>query len=143
MESEARPLNRMPWLVPNLTVKDISVACNFYAKAFNFVTKGASEGHDGSPWHAELQYKDHVIILSKEGIPGKTTSTPLTNGLPSSMNLYFYCDDVDKIFHQAILAGAEVKAQPMDTQWGDRIAIVSDPDGYYWVIATSKTITKH
>jgi uncharacterized glyoxalase superfamily protein PhnB len=132
-----RPLNRMPWLVPNLTVKDVTIAAEFYAKAFNFIPKGFSNGNDGTEWHGELQYKDQVIILSKEGIPGKTTSTPIQNGCPSSMNLYFYCDDVDTIFHQALVAGAIVKSPPTDTQWGDRIAIVSDQDGYFWVIATA------
>ncbi len=137
MSKEPRPLNRMPWLVPNLTVKDIASAAEFYAKAFNFYCKGTSLGNDNIPWHAELQYKDQIIILSKEGIPGKTTLTPKNNGTPSSMNLYFYCDNADTIFHQSILAGAEVRNPPADTQWGDRIAIVSDLDGYYWVIATS------
>ncbi|MBA2654127.1 MAG: VOC family protein [Gammaproteobacteria bacterium] len=137
MTEEPRPLNRMPWLVPNLTVKDVGAAANFYSKAFSFFIKGTTSGEDDSDWHAELQYKDQIIILSKEGIPGKTTSTPNNIGLPSSMNLYFYCEDVDKIFHQALLAGAQVKTQPIDTQWGDRIAVVSDLDGYYWVIATA------
>jgi|688.fasta_scaffold1196156_1 uncharacterized glyoxalase superfamily protein PhnB len=137
MSTEARPLNRMPWLVPNITVKDIAIACEFYQKAFDFIVKGSSKGEDESHWHAEIQYKDQIIILSKEGIPGKTTATPHSNGLPSSMNLYFYCENVDRIFHQAIAAGGEVKAQPMDTEWGDRIAIIADPDGYYWVIATA------
>lgn len=135
--SNELPINRMPWLVPNITVRDIAAACEFYSKAFSFVVKGTSEGDDNTAWHAELRYKDQVIVLSKEGIPGKTTASPYTNGLPSPMNLYFYCDDVDKIFHQAVIAGAKVRSQPMDSQWGDRIAIVSDLDDYFWVIATA------
>jgi uncharacterized glyoxalase superfamily protein PhnB len=141
MFKEPRPLNRMPWLVPSLTVKDITGASEFYAKAFSFISKGNSLGEDNTPWHAELQYKDQIIILSKEGIPGKTNLSPKKTGMASSMNLYFYCEDVDTIFHQAILAGAEVRNPPVDTQWGDRIAIVSDLDGYYWVIATCKKVT--
>lgn len=138
MSQEPRPLNRMPWLVPNLTVKDVTAASEFYAKAFSFYPKGSSLGEDNTAWHAELQYKDQIIILSKEGIPGKNALSPNSNGSASSMNLYFYCDDVDAIFHQAILAGATVRTQPVDMQWGDRIAVVSDLDGYYWVIATCK-----
>ena len=106
MESDL-PINRMPWLVPNITVRDVTTASEFYAKAFNFSIKGSTLGEDQTSWHAELRYKDQVIILSKEGTPGKTTASPLTNGTPSSMNLYFYCDDVDVVFHQAVLAGAE------------------------------------
>lgn len=136
MPDKQKPGNRMPWLVPNLTVKDIKLSSEFYAKAFNFIAKGTSQGEADIAWHAELRYKDQVIIISKEGIPGKTTLTPKNTGFPSSMNLYFYCDNVDTVFQQAILAGAEVKNAPMDTQWGDRIAIVSDFDGYYWVIAS-------
>lgn len=137
MSQEARPLNRMPWLVPNITVQDVTKAAEFYAKAFSFTQKGATRGEDNSDWHSELQYKDQIIVISKEGIPGKTTYSPKTNGAPSSMNLYFYCDNVDAIFHQAIAAGALVKNAPIDTQWGDRIAIVEDLDGYFWVIASS------
>lgn len=137
-QQTSRPLNRMPWLVPNITVEDVVTSSEFYNKAFNFMIKGNTASEGSTPHHAELQYKDQIIVISRQDIPGKTTSTPKHNGIPSSMNLYFYCEDVDAIFHQAIQAGAEAKTPPQDTQWGDRIAIVSDMDGYYWVIATSK-----
>lgn len=136
-----RPKNKMPWLVPNLTVKDVDAACNFYVNALGFRKKGSTEGNDQTTWHAELLYQDHVIILSKEAIPGKMSKTPNNLGSASPMNLYLYCDDVDETFKRAVTHGAIIRTEPANTPWNDRIAIVADPDGYYWVIATCDVTT--
>lgn len=139
MESSAnRPVNLMPWIVPQLTVKDVDRASQFYVRAFGFTHKGTTPGQDGTSWYAELQYKDQVIILTKESIPGKISKSPQTLQNASPMNLYMYCDDVDSIFKQAVGLGAQSVAEPNDMQWGDRVGIVSDIDGYFWVIATCK-----
>ena len=31
-------------------------------------------------------------------------------------------------------------SDPEDTAWGDRAAVVTDPDGYRWVLATFKKL---
>jgi uncharacterized glyoxalase superfamily protein PhnB len=51
--------------------------------------------------------------------------------------LYTYVDDVDRVLGQAREAGAGVN-DAEDKPWGDRVASVTDPDGYRWILATFK-----
>jgi len=50
--------------------------------------------------------------------------------------IYLYVEDADKIFNQAVEAGAKVTMPIMDAFWGDRFGSVIDPYGHAWSIAT-------
>jgi PhnB protein len=47
-------------------------------------------------------------------------------------------ENVDKIFNQAISAGATTIFQITDMFWGDRYGQLMDPYGHFWSIATHK-----
>jgi uncharacterized glyoxalase superfamily protein PhnB len=53
--------------------------------------------------------------------------------------LYTYVDNVDEALVRARNAGAGVE-DAEDKPWGDRVAVVTDPDGYRWVLATFKKL---
>jgi uncharacterized glyoxalase superfamily protein PhnB len=53
--------------------------------------------------------------------------------------LYTYVSDVDGALARARDAGAGCGTAE-DTAWGDRAAVVTDPDGYRWVVATFKKL---
>jgi uncharacterized glyoxalase superfamily protein PhnB len=53
--------------------------------------------------------------------------------------LYTYVEDVDRSLTLARDAGAGC-GPAEDTAWGDRAAVVTDPDGYRWVVATFKKL---
>lgn len=43
--------------------------------------------------------------------------------------LWFYVDDVDAAFRDALSAGATAEREPTDMVWGERVAQVRDVDG--------------
>jgi uncharacterized glyoxalase superfamily protein PhnB len=47
-----------------------------------------------------------------------------------------YVTDCDAVFNRAVAAGATAKMPPADQFWGDRYAVVTDPFGHNWSIAT-------
>ena len=49
--------------------------------------------------------------------------------------LYVYVDDADATFERAVAAGCDVREAPLDTPYGDRRAMVSDPFGNVFQIA--------
>ncbi len=51
---------------------------------------------------------------------------------------YLYVDDVDATFKRALEAGAECLEEPAEMPYGDRRAMVQDPCGNDWQIATYK-----
>lgn len=135
MTAQPRP-EGVTWVSPYITVKDADRAVNFYEKAFHFEKRDMVPGQDGTTWHAELKYKDQLLMLGKEGVWGGQTLSPQTSRVESPMNLYLYCEDVDAFHKHAIANGAESVGQPEDMFWGDRMCRLKDPDGYVWCFAT-------
>jgi lactoylglutathione lyase len=66
----------------------------------------------------------------------KADKTTATSGASA---LYTYVDDVDAAIGRARQAGAAVD-EAEDKPWGDRVAAVTDPDGYRWMLATFRKL---
>lgn len=126
----------MSWLSPYLTVKDADAALAFYQKAFGFEKKLALPGPDGKAVHAEVRYRDAVIMFGAEN-PAHPCRSPATTGVRTPVSLYLYCDDADAIYKRATAAGAKSESAPEDKFYGDRVCGVFDPDGHLWYFATN------
>jgi len=50
--------------------------------------------------------------------------------------LYLYVPDADSAYQSAIKAGARSLEEPQNSHYGDRRAMVEDPFGNIWQIAT-------
>jgi uncharacterized glyoxalase superfamily protein PhnB len=127
-----------PWLAPYLTVRNGAESLRFYAAAFGFTPGNAMRDGQGRVQHAEMRYRDALIMFSPEGAMGDTTmKAPVNSGTAIPINLYLYTPDVDALAARARSAGAKVVTEPADMFWGDRIATFDDPDGYRWTFATN------
>ncbi|MGW8257557.1 MAG: VOC family protein [Thermoguttaceae bacterium] len=131
----AKPDN-MPWLTPCLTVKDADAAVAFYEKAFGFTKRFSMPGPDGRTAHAEVAWRDGLFMIGPE-CADHSSKSPATTGVRPSSSLYVYCDDVDALFNRAKAAGAAVETPPKEMFWGDKVCMLTDPDGYRWWFATN------
>jgi uncharacterized glyoxalase superfamily protein PhnB len=75
--------------------------------------------------------------MMSDEMPAMGASSPQTIG-GSPVTIHLYVEDADKIFNQAVEAGAKVTMPIMDAFWGDRFGSVLDPFGHSWAIATHK-----
>lgn len=125
-------------LIPTLTVNNADAAIAFYQKAFEARSEGhVMRGPDGkSVMHAELFFGEMKIFLNDE-MPNMGAYGPTHFG-GSSTSLYLYVPDVDQVYGDAIANGAKSGMPPADQFWGDRFAMVIDPFGHRWGIATTK-----
>jgi len=114
-----------------LAVANVNASMQFLETAFGFARGVVLPGGDGQPRYAEMRHGDSVVILIPKG-----DGTAATGGVPG---LYTYVGDVDKALARARDAGAGV-TDAEDRPWGDRVATVTDPDGYRWVLATFKKL---
>ena len=126
-----------PWLTPYLTVRDVSESLNYYEAAFGFKRGESIPGPDGRIVHAEMHYKDlMVIMLGPEGAYGNVAKTPTTTSVPSPVSLYVDCENGDEVCKRAKTFNVTVKSEPTDMFWGDRVCQFLDPDGHAWSFAT-------
>ncbi len=118
-----------------LIVPDSIQALEFYGKAFGAKTVSTVPGPGGhGTMHAEMALGDSVVMMTDENIEMGHKSPATIGGCSAGM--YYYVEDADSIFNQAVAAGCEVVMPLMDAFWGDRMGSVKDPFGYVWSIAT-------
>jgi len=82
--------------------------------------------------HAELKIGDSTIMLADE-FPSMGAKGPQSlGGSPVLLNLYM--ENIDKIFNQAVAAGATVTMPLANQFWGDRYGQIEDPFGHSWAL---------
>lgn len=122
---------------PHLTVKGAPQAIEFYQRAYGAKELHRSLGPGGLIMHAALQVGDSMFFLNDEmPMPDGGKSPNSIGGTAVTINLYV--PDADKIYKQALAAGAKETLPIADQFWGDRYGIVTDPYGHKWAIATRK-----
>ena len=114
-----------------LAVANVGASMEFLERAFGFVRGVVLTDTDGQLRYAEMRHGDSVVMLIRRG-DGTTASG-------GAAALYTYVDDVDRVMTEAREAGADV-GEVEQKPWGDRVAVVTDPDGYRWVLATFKKL---
>ena len=121
----------MQALSPYLAVANVAASIDFLERAFGFVRGVVLKDPDGQIRYAEMRHAGAAVVLIRKG-----DDTTATGGAAA---LYTYVPDVDGALRQAREAGAGVH-EAEDKPWGDRAAVVTDPDGYRWVLATFKKL---
>jgi uncharacterized glyoxalase superfamily protein PhnB len=108
-------------VTPRLFVPGAAKLVDFLKHTFgatgSFRNDGPSEIHIG----------DSIVMVSEAG---------MRDAMPAF--LYLYLDDVDGAYRRVLERGATVIEEPQDTFYGDRRAMVRDPFGNIWQIATHK-----
>ena len=108
-------------VTPRLFFKDAVRLVEFLKHAF-----GAS-GTFRTDGPSEILIGDSIVLVSEAGV---------REAMPAF--LYLYLEDTDGAYRRALEAGATVIEEPCDMFYGDRRAMVEDPFGNVWQIATHK-----
>ncbi len=110
-------------VTPRLVVDDPAGLVRFLIDAFG----GTGEYIASAP--AQIRIGDSIVMVSEAG-PRE----------PTRALLYLYVDDADATYRRAMNAGATSLEGPLDTPYGDRRAMVTDPYGNDWQIATFRPL---
>ena len=106
-------------VTPRIVVEDVEGLVTFLRAVFDAVGEVVA----GRP--VELQIGDSLVMVS-----------PTEERDAFAAFLYVYVDDADATYERAVEAGAETVEPPLDTPYGDRRAMVRDPFGNVFQIAT-------
>jgi PhnB protein len=136
----ARPAAPYRTVTPYLAVSDAAGAIDWYKKAFGAKELSRMPGPGGKIMHAEIMIGDSRVMLS-DVFPGSDVNHPHGLGGTTS-NMHIYHRDVDRLWQQAVAAGAKV-TMPLENQfWGDRYGRVTDPFGHSWALSYKAKMTK-
>ena len=123
----------MRTVTPYLVVNGAAKAIEFYKKAFGAKEITRQGMPDGTLMHAMIKIGDSLVMMSDE-FPGSDTKSPNSAG-GTTFNLHVYTKDVDKLWDQALAAGATA-SMPLENQfWGERYGKLQDPFGHIWSVA--------
>ncbi|HVV09680.1 VOC family protein [Amycolatopsis sp.] len=106
-------------VTPRMVVPDVPAAVGFLREVF-----GAA-GTAPADRPAEIRIGDSLILVSGSGARE-----------PFPAFLYVYVDNVDETYRRALAAGAATIEEPRETPYGDYRAMVKDPSGNQFQIAT-------
>ena len=123
-------------LLPYINVNGAAQAIEFYKKAFGAKEIGRIMMPDGSIGHAEIRIGDSRIMIAEENAQWGNKSPKTLGGTP--VCLCIYVENVDRVFAQALDAGAVVSGEMevKDQFYGDRAGTLTDPFGHQWSIMT-------
>ena len=136
MSSKVSPIPQgFHTLTPHLVVSDSRQAAEFYKKAFGAEIFGLAEGPGGKIIHAAGKIGDSMFMFNDE-FPEWGVLSPNTSKTKSPVTVHLYVEDADKVFAQAVAAGAVATMPLADQFWGDRYGTLQDPFGHHWAVAT-------
>jgi PhnB protein len=121
-------------ITPHLVIHGATAAIEFYKKALGAQAIMCMPGPGGKVMHAELKVGNSIFFLADD-FPDMGSCAPAP-GTSSPVVLNLYVEDCDKVFNQAVAAGAKVQMPPANMFWGDRYAKFADPFGHNWAVAT-------
>ena len=120
-------------ITAHLIINGADKAIEFYTKAFGAqVTAPPHHTPDGKVMHAEIKIGDSTIMLADE-FPSMGAKGPQALG-GSSVVLNLYAENIDKMFNDAVAAGATVIMPLANQFWGDRYGQIRDPFGHSWAL---------
>lgn len=102
-----------------MVVTDTVAAVEFLRATFD----ATGDAHADRP--AEIRIGDSLVMVTTAGA---------REVFPAF--LYVYVPDADTTYRRALTAGATTIEEPLDTPYGDRRAMVRDPFGNVYQIAT-------
>jgi uncharacterized glyoxalase superfamily protein PhnB len=119
-----------PQVWPSLRARDARALIKFLVDAFGF-EETVVYGDGDVVHHAQLSWPAGGGIMLGSARPGEASATN-----PGEFGAYVVSDDIDAIFQRAKAAGAQITAEPHDTDYGSHDFAARDPEGNRWTFGT-------
>ncbi|GAA0532044.1 VOC family protein [Paractinoplanes ferrugineus] len=112
-----------------LAVADMATSLNFYSR----LGLDIPAGQENEP-HAEVELPGGIRLMWDTEAMISSFDPGFTPGeKKSGSSLAFLCADpaeVDALHADLVAAGYHSHREPWDAEWGQRYAVIHDPDGY-------------
>ena len=112
-------------ITPRLVARNPQKLVSFLQAVFD------ARGEYSEEHPTQLRIGDSLVLVSGTG--PRTAKRSL---------LYLYVKDVDATYARALLAGAKSLESPRELPYGDRRAMITDPAGNDWQLATPSRVAR-
>jgi uncharacterized glyoxalase superfamily protein PhnB len=119
-----------PQVWPTLRARDARALITFLVEAFGFEETVVYADGD-MVHHAQLSWPEGGGIMLGSVRPGVASATD-----PGAFGAYVVTGQPDALHARAKAAGAEITAEPHDTEYGSRDFAARDPEGNRWSFGT-------
>jgi uncharacterized glyoxalase superfamily protein PhnB len=119
-----------PQVWPSLRANDARALIKFLVDAFGF-EETVVYGDGDVVHHAQLSWPEGGGIMLGSTRPGEASATKA-----GEFGAYVVSDNVDAIYERAKAAGAQITAEPNDTDYGSHDFAARDPEGNRWTFGT-------
>src|SRR3974390_79083 len=121
----------VPPISPLLFYRDARAALDFLERAFGFETRLLVDDGQGGVIHSESAFEGHVVMVSSS--PGGSAVSPLDLSGKYTSSLHVQVKSgIEALCKRARPAGAEIKREPADQPYGDRVFTCLDSEGHSW-----------
>ncbi len=125
---------RLGWTI--VYVKNVEAAVRFYRNAFGLELRFLAD----MKGYAEMETGDTTLAFASNRFAAMHLPTPIRESDPDEpapgFTISFMSEDVQSDYERAVAAGASALAAPEQTDWGQTVAYVRDPDGVLVEIAS-------
>jgi uncharacterized glyoxalase superfamily protein PhnB len=121
-----------PQVWPTLRARDARGLIRFLVDVFGF-EETAVYGEGDRVDHAELSWPPGGGVMLGSVRETDADGWPVR---PGTFGAYVVTDDPDALYARAKAAGAEITAEPHDTDYGSRDFAARDPEGNQWSFGT-------
>jgi uncharacterized glyoxalase superfamily protein PhnB len=122
------------FISPALYYRDANAAIDFLECAFGFERRMVASDADGGVAHAELTFRDSVIMVgSVKAEKGWVSPLDLTG---VNQTLSVIVEDADAHYARAVANGATTARPPQDESYGGRGYDARDCEGNVWYFST-------
>jgi uncharacterized glyoxalase superfamily protein PhnB len=122
-----------PQVWPTLRADDAIGLIKFLVEAFGFEETVVYSDGDVVQ-HAQLSWPEGGGIMLGSARPGQEGQASATD--PGAFGAYVVTGEPDALCARARAAGAEITAEPHDTDYGSRDFAARDPEGNRWSFGT-------
>jgi uncharacterized glyoxalase superfamily protein PhnB len=125
-------------IFPALRYNDARAAIDLIVNGFGFTEKAVHAGQDGVIQHAELSYGDGLVMLGENPREPDPSRMQMPTGGGS---VYIVVDDPDAHYARATAAGATIRRELRDEDYGSRGYSAVDGEGNLWSFGTYRPET--
>ncbi|GAA1203923.1 VOC family protein [Prauserella alba] len=113
---------------------DIAAARGFLTGVLGFTETLIVPGENGGVVHGELRWPEGGGVMVGSRSPEAHDGAGAAGREPQW--IYVVTADPDAVYDRARAAGATIRQEPHDTDYGSRNVAVADPEGTVWVFGT-------